>query len=115
VASNGNREWSRSIRSAVSSLKELITIVSGLAATNAVLQLMQVTVDNGIYGINRLQFTPTLLFVVFIISLVRPYHGNVRHLDEEYTGKSGKAFAALRGRPGPAACWRTSRSSSPRR
>lgn len=86
---------SRSIASALDSLKELITIISGLAATNAVLQLMVTTARGGIYGVDRLRPTSVLLFLVTVVSLFRFYHGNVRHLDEEYSGRIGKAHVYL--------------------
>jgi hypothetical protein len=84
-----------SVRSATTSLNQLVTIISGLAAVVALTVLMSVTERNGIYGINRLQFVPVLLFTCSIVMLARFYHGNIRHLDEEYRGRPGKAFGLI--------------------
>lgn len=78
------------IRSAIESLKELLIIISGLAATNSILQLLESTLQNGQYSLTRLQFVPLLLCVINILTIARFSHGNYRQLDEEYSGGEGK-------------------------
>lgn len=80
------------IQSAMRSLKELLTIISGLAATNSVLQLMETTKLDGEYSLNRLEWSAGLLCFVNVLTIARFYHGNYRHLDEEYSGREGKGY-----------------------
>lgn len=80
--------------SSVDSLKELITIISGLAATNSVLQFMNGLRTSDGYSLSHADLVPSLMFVVTILMIVRFYQGNIRHLDEEYSGHSGKAYSA---------------------
>jgi hypothetical protein len=79
--------------SATESLKRLITIICGLAITTAVVRVIAETSIDGVYGLRAPSMTSLLLFSVAILTIARFYHGNIRHLDEEYIGKSGKGFA----------------------
>lgn len=72
-------------------LTDMTTILGGIAATVAISQLLSLTAIDGIPTIHRPPLTQTLLFIVSIITIVRFYLGNIRHLDEEYTGRHGKA------------------------
>jgi len=72
-------------------LTDITTILCGIAATVAISQLLSLTENNGIPTIHRPPLTQTLLFIISIITIVRFYLGNIRHLDEEYTGRYGKA------------------------
>jgi hypothetical protein len=72
-------------------LTDMTTILGGIAATVAISQLLSLTAENGIPTIHRPPLAQTLLFIVSIITIVRFYLGNIRHLDEEYTGRHGKA------------------------
>ena len=67
-------------------LMELVTIICGIAATVAIAQLVTVTEENGIPGSKFAPLVPLLLFVSAIVTIGRFYHGNIRHLDEEYAG-----------------------------
>jgi hypothetical protein len=72
-------------------LTDMTTILGGIAATVAISQLLSLTAKTGIPTIHRPPLAQTLLFIVSIITIVRFYLGNIRHLDEEYTGRHGKA------------------------
>lgn len=71
-------------------LMELVTIICGIAATVAISQLVSVTEENGIPASKFAALTPLLLFITAIVTIGRFYHGNIRHLDEEYAGRHGK-------------------------
>lgn len=86
----GSEGGNPKIRSAIESLKELLIIISGLAATNSILQLLESTLQNGQYSLTRLQLVPSLLCVINILTIARFSHGNYRQLDEEYSGGEGK-------------------------
>jgi len=89
---SGHERINPQIKSAMLSLKELLTIVSGLAATNSVLQLMETTKLGGEYSLGRLEWSAGLLCFVNVLTIARFYHGNYRHLDEEYSGREGKGY-----------------------
>jgi hypothetical protein len=72
-------------------LTDITTILCGIAATVAISELLSLTETNGIPSLHRPPLTQILLFIVSIITIVRFYLGNIRHLDEEYTGRYGKA------------------------
>ena len=84
----------RETESSVSSLKELVTIISGLAATNSVLKFMGQLQTGNMYEFSRVRLVSAVFFVTTIVLIVRFYQGNIRHLDEEYTGHLGKAYSA---------------------
>jgi hypothetical protein len=73
------------IQSAVSSLKKIVTIVSGLAITNT-LNTLVVTQANrvNLLGFVHLQWYRLLLSALLIITIVRFHHGNIRLLDKTY-------------------------------
>jgi nucleoside 2-deoxyribosyltransferase len=73
-------------------LKELITIICGVAATVAVAQLLGQTLRDGVYAAQFPPILPTVLFTIVLLTIGRFYHGNIRHLDEEYAGRGGKAY-----------------------
>lgn len=82
--------------SAVLSLKQIVTIVTGLAITNAIIQLMlhDITInDNKIiydYGLINVNIYTCLLFIIVISNVIRFYHGNIRHLDDLVLNRDGK-------------------------
>lgn len=83
--------------SAASSLKEIVTIVCGLAAAGAVANLLAAARGSeGQIVPDRLGWGELALFSALILLIARFYHGNVRHLDEEYEGGVGRAFVKLR-------------------
>lgn len=82
-----HREKSEGVKSAITSLKEIVTIVTGLTITNAIVQL---TVRKGEFALNNVTLQSFLLFVLLIGNIIRFYHGNIRHLDTTYTMEAGK-------------------------
>jgi hypothetical protein len=74
-------------------LMELVTIICGVAATVAISQLVSVTEENGIPAAKFAPLTQLLLFITAIVTIGRFYHGNIRHLDEEYAGRHGKGHS----------------------
>lgn len=77
--------------SAVAALKELITIITGLAAANVLFVLMAPTLRSGRYSLNDIESQRFALALLLVLTLVRFYLGNIRHLDETYVGRLGKA------------------------
>jgi len=75
------------IDSTISSLKNVVTIVAGLAITNAIITVFVV---NNVADFKRLTIDTSLLFFLFILNVIRFHHGNVRHLDTTYTSDPGK-------------------------
>lgn len=73
--------------SAITSLKEIVTIVAGLAITNAVLQLLA---TDGALRTRGIGVTAVLLFILVILNIIRFHHGNIRHLDSTYTRERGR-------------------------
>lgn len=88
--------------SAVNSLKQLVTIISGLAATNAVLQLVLPTSTNAVFSLRYVSLRALALFGVSILTIVRFYHGNMRHLDASYLGGTQKGGRRRSQRADPA-------------
>ena len=78
------------IISTISSLKEIVTIVTGLTITNAILQLMTTTSTATASGLGTISFQTLLLFILLVMNVIRFYHGNMRHLDTTYTAEWGK-------------------------
>lgn len=75
-----NRE--ERIISVISSLKELVSIVMAIALTNTMFQFM---VKNGnVKLIRDFSLLESLIFVLLIVTIIRFYHGNMRHLDEVF-------------------------------
>ncbi len=89
------------VSSAIGNLKEIVTIISGLATANLVLRLMELTggrtstSDSFQFGLRWPPQTPSVLFLILVTFLLRFYYGNVRHLDHLYdTHQIGKGLAA---------------------
>jgi hypothetical protein len=73
-------------------LTELTTIVSGIAATVAISTLLKSTkLESG--DTQPFHLSTVLLFVTSIVTIVRFYLGNFRHLDEQYIGRHGKSYS----------------------
>jgi hypothetical protein len=82
--------------SAVSSLKEVVTVVMGLTMTNTLVLLVT---DNytGTVDLRHLPARTTAFSVLLILTIFRFYHGNMRHLDCVY----GRSSPAHNVRPAP--------------
>jgi hypothetical protein len=61
--------------SMVNSLKEIMTIIVGLALTNSIIQR----------EIKDIRMESVIIFVLSVITMIRFYHGNFRHLDVTYS------------------------------
>jgi len=78
------------VLSTISSLKEIVTIVSGLSVTNALVQLITPTSTTAIPSLQSISTQTLLLFLLLVLNIIRFYHGNMRHLDTTYTAELGK-------------------------
>ncbi len=72
----------KSLNSSLDSLKELITIISGLAIANAVLFFLTEGSLNTVSPDKIRDPERMLPFLLLLFNLLRFYHGNMRHLDE---------------------------------
>jgi hypothetical protein len=82
--------------SAISSVKEVVTVVMGLTLTNSLVLLVT---DNytGTVDLRDLPFRTSLFSALLIFTIFRFYHGNMRHLDCVY----GQGGGANNVRPAP--------------
>ncbi len=76
-----------SIGSTTASLKNIVTIVAGLAITNAIVSLFVV---NNSADLGNADLQASLLFGLLLLNIIRFHHGNIRHLDTTYTSEPGK-------------------------
>jgi nucleoside 2-deoxyribosyltransferase len=74
-------------------LTELTTIICGLAATVAIAGLLSSIAQGGSGDQRRFSVFAVLLFTTCIVTIVRFYLGNFRHLDEQYFGGHGKSYS----------------------
>jgi hypothetical protein len=100
------RRWLRmekstsSLDSAIASLKEIVTIVNALTIANATALVMKTiltgkTVTSQSYDLNHVQAVPVALYLVLVFTVIRFYHGNVRHLDKSYAHTDGSPAEEL--------------------
>lgn len=75
------------VSSTIASLKNIVTIVAGLAITNAIISLFVV---NNVADFTSATPKTFLLFAIFLLNIIRFHHGNMRHLDTTYTPEPGK-------------------------
>jgi hypothetical protein len=75
----------RSVSSAITSLKAIVTIVAGLTVTNGIISL----VTGGAYAqirlLNEFEIVTIAIFLLLVANVVRFYHGNIRHIDNAYS------------------------------
>jgi hypothetical protein len=71
------------LQSMINSLKEITTIIVGLALTNAITQFL--VVGGTLREVTEISFESILIFVLLIVNMIRFYHGNFRHLDVTYS------------------------------
>jgi len=65
-------------------MKEIVTIVTGLTLTNSVIVLITRGHYSGVQSLSNLPTASILYTAVFILTVVRFYHGNIRHVDSVY-------------------------------
>jgi hypothetical protein len=79
-----DRAASSDIGSVLLSLKEIVSIVMGLALTNSVLALITNHHYTSVLTLSALPLSGVLYTLVLIMNIVRFYHGNMRHMDSLY-------------------------------
>jgi len=77
---------------AISSLKRLLSIVAGLAVTNATVILITGGTYRSPTGLDDIYGFPLLLFFLLVSNILRFYHGNNRHLDTAYVDRRWPFF-----------------------
>lgn len=85
------------IDSAVTSLKEIVTVVMGLTLTNTVVVMVTQGHYSAISKLSALSATTAAYSFVLIANIVRFYHGNMRHVDSLY-GNVVSPRGVVRGR-----------------
>lgn len=76
------------LKSTISSLKEIVTIVAALAITNTLLRTMPSTMDD--LAFSDFDGLTVAIGAVLLLNVVRFHHGNMRHLDSVYMGGQSK-------------------------
>jgi len=66
-------------------LKDVITIILGIAFTNTIYWFVMNPETGTLRSLTSFSFSQIVLFFVVLTTLVRFYHGNVRHLSEDYS------------------------------
>jgi len=74
------------LHSMVDSLKEITTIIIGLALTNSIIQFL--LVEGRVKEVKEISLISSVIFVLLIVNMIRFYHGNFRHLDVTYSPSS---------------------------
>jgi len=80
--SNANAE--KSVVSAISSLKEIVTIVTGVTVTNGMAMFLTGGDYVNVKSLRDLSFQGIVLFLLLMANIIRFYHRNMRHLDTIY-------------------------------
>ncbi|HEV2975664.1 MAG TPA: hypothetical protein VGX69_11850 [Solirubrobacteraceae bacterium] len=88
------------VSSVLHSLKEIVSIIMGLALTNCVMVLITGGHYAGVTALSSLRLASVLYSLVLIANIVRFYHGNQRHMDTLY-GDAGRKTVSAHGH-GPA-------------
>jgi hypothetical protein len=83
--------------SVLHSLKEIVSIVMGLALTNSILALITDGHYTSVSKLSQLPLTAVLYTVVLIVNIVRFYHGNMRHMDSLYGQPARRAARSTHG------------------
>lgn len=66
-------------------LKEIITVIMALAFTHALIQFLVDSSTSKVYHLNEISFEAWLILFLIITTIVRFYHGNMRHLSTTYS------------------------------
>ena len=87
-----NKSKLEQLQSMINSLKEIITIIVGLALTNAIIQFLMV--GGTVREITEISLGSAVIFILLIINMIRFYHGNFRHLDVTYSSTNFQELAS---------------------
>jgi nucleoside 2-deoxyribosyltransferase len=79
--------------SAVSSLKEIVTVVMALATTNTLILLLTNGNYSSVRSLGDLPAEETIFSGLIILTIFRFYHGNIRHLDSVYAQREKMSHA----------------------
>jgi hypothetical protein len=74
----------QNILSAVSSLKDVLSIITALTLTNTLVLLVTERTYDHIKELSTLEASSWVYSLLLIVTLIRFYHGNIRHLDDAY-------------------------------
>lgn len=85
------------VASVLHSLKEIVSIVMGLALTNSILALITGSHYTSVAKLSNLPLTAVLYTIVLIVNIVRFYHGNMRHMDALYGQPARRAARSTHG------------------
>jgi len=85
------------VASVLQSLKEIVSIVMGLALTNCVLVLITRGEYTHVEDLSVLPVSSALYSLVLIVNIVRFYHGNLRHMETLYGRTAQKVRASVHG------------------
>lgn len=83
-----------SLDSAISSLKAIIAIVTGLALTNAV-EIFFTNDGRNLLSPTSFTFVEIVIFLLTVTNILRFQHGNWRHLDDRYFGGASEEGIVL--------------------
>lgn len=81
------------IESAVTAVKELAVIVTGITITNAIVMLLAEGHFEGIRSAFSIPLSEWALFCIVVFNVARFYHGNLRLLDDSYIIEPRESFA----------------------
>jgi hypothetical protein len=90
----------KSIWSTISSLKEIVTIVTGVTITNGIVVFLTDGDYTNIKDFKDLALQTIVLFLLLVGNIIRFYHGNMRHLDVTYLVKFEADSSGDINRPG---------------
>lgn len=76
-------------QSAINSLKEIVTIVTGVTVTNAIVVFLTDGDYTKVKSLEGFALEAITLFSILIANIIRFYHGNIRHLDTAYFTELG--------------------------
>jgi len=96
-ALTAERAAASDIGSVLFSLKEIVSIVMGLALTNSVLALITDHHYTSVLSLSSLPLAGVLYTVVIVINIVRFYHGNMRHMESLYGAPARNAALSTHG------------------
>jgi hypothetical protein len=92
----GSRHVTAETASALASVKSVLAIVNGLTLTNTLLVLITGATYSKVITLDKLDAEDIAFAVVLMATIVRFYHGNMRHLDSAYGNESAAPVASGR-------------------
>ena len=84
MTSKDANERYEALASSINSLKEVVTIVTGVTIATAIVTFLTGGTFSVIKPIVEIEITSAVFFLLMITNLIRFYHGNMRHLDDAY-------------------------------